>query len=116
MAAHSAFAAPAEARTYVVVKPGTHPGIVFSEQELPALRERAKGSSPAAEAYGKLREAALADAAGRLTAKEAVGREGRQLSRQLEAMALVYQVERDEQIGRKGIAAQIGRASCRERV
>lgn len=105
MAAHSAFAAPAEARTYVVVKPGTHPGIVFSEQELPALRERAKGSSPAAEAYGKLREAALADAAGRLTAKEAVGREGRQLSRQLEAMALVYQVERDEQIGRKGIAA-----------
>lgn len=103
MAARSAIAAPAQARTYVVVKPGTHPGIIFSEQELPALRARAKGTGPAAEAWRKMKESALSEPRLRLTAKEAVGRVGGQLARQLESMALVYQVERDEQTGRKGI-------------
>ncbi len=90
--------------TYVVVKPGTHPGIIFSEQELPALRKRAQGTGMAAEAYRRVKQNALAEQGPQLTVKQAVGREGNRLSQQLESMALVYQVEEDEQLGRKAVA------------
>ncbi len=90
-------------KPYVVVKPGTHPGIVFSDQELPALRKRARGSGTAATAYSKIKKIAEASHEATLTAKQAVGRPGRRLSKQLEAMALVYQIEQDKQLGRKAI-------------
>jgi hypothetical protein len=85
------------------VKPGTHPGILFSERELPALRKRAAGTNMAADAWRRVKELAAAEPAARLTAKEAVGREGRRVSKQLECMALVWQVERDERVGRRAV-------------
>lgn len=93
----------APAPTYVAVRPGTHPGILFCEQELPALRRRARGSGPAAEAYRKIRSRAAAEFAADLSVKQAVGREGVELARQLSFMALVYQIERDEPLGRKAV-------------
>jgi hypothetical protein len=96
-------AAEQPGKTYVVVKPGTHPGIVFSKEELPALRKRAQGKSMAADAYRKVKEIAQSDYDSNLTVKQAVGREGNRLSRQLESMALVYQVEGNEQMGRKAV-------------
>jgi hypothetical protein len=98
-----ASAAAQQKKTYVVVKPGTHPGIVFSDQELPAMRKRAKSTGIAGDAYRKIRETALSEYDSKLTARQAVGREGPRLSRQLESMALVYQVEGDKQIGRKAV-------------
>jgi hypothetical protein len=100
----AAMAVPVPDRAYVVVMPGTHPGIAFSEQELPALRERAKGPGMAGEAWRRIKEAALAGTPARLTPREAVGAEGRALARKLEAMALVWQVERDERMGREAAA------------
>lgn len=45
----AADASAAGARTYVVVTPGIHPGTLFSEQELPLLRRRARqGLTPLA--------------------------------------------------------------------
>jgi hypothetical protein len=96
-------AADQQAKTYVVVKPGTHPGIVFSAEELPALKKRAKGLGMAGEAYRKVRLAAVAEFDPHLTARQAVGREGSRLAHQLESMALVYQIEADEQLGRKAV-------------
>ena len=102
-AALPALPAGARAKTYVVVKPGTHPGIVFSEEELPAMRKRAQGTGIAAEAYGKVRALANAEIVLPANAKAAVGREGGRVARQLEAMALVYQVDRDERLGRRAV-------------
>lgn len=99
----SRVSADEQKKTYVVVKPGTHPGIIFSEQELPALRKRAKGSGIAGDAYRKVREIAFGEYDSRLSIKQAVGREGRLLSQQLESMALVYQVEQDERLGRRAV-------------
>lgn len=88
---------------YVVVPPGTHPGILFSKQELPALRRRARGKTMAAAAYRKVRELAHSPYDAELSIKEAVGRPGEALARHLEAMALVCQVEEDEALGARAI-------------
>jgi len=88
---------------YVVVPPGTHPGILFSQQELPALRRRARGETMAAAAYRKIRRLARAQYGAGLSIKEAVGRPGRELARHLEAIALVYQVEQDEALGTQAV-------------
>ena len=98
-----AAAAAVPGKTYVVVKPGTHPGIVFSEQELPALRKRAQAGGMAGDAYGKLKTVAAGAVSAPADAKAAVGREGQRAARQLESMALVYQVERDEALGRRAV-------------
>jgi len=90
-------------KTYIVVKPGTHPGILFCEQELPAMRKRAKGTGMAADAYRKVRATAFGEYNSQLTVKGAVGREGEYLAAQLESMALVYQVEKDARLGRKAV-------------
>ncbi len=90
-------------KTYVVVKPGTHPGIMFSRQELPVLRKRAAGTGMAAEAYRKIKKLAQRDYSLKLTVQQAVGRKGERLARQLEAMALVYQVEGNKRIGRQAV-------------
>jgi hypothetical protein len=90
-------------KTYVVVKPGTHPGIIFSEEELPALRKRVEGTGLAARAYQRVKQNASGDVASVLSVKQAVGREGNRLARQLESMALVYQIERDERTGRRAV-------------
>ncbi len=88
--------------TYDVVEPGTHPGIVFSKQELPALRERAQGDTMAAAAYRKLK-AMAEEIDADLTIEELVEREGVTLAHKLEALALVYQVEQDEAMGRRAV-------------
>ena len=88
---------------YVVVPPGTHPGILFSKQELPAMRRRARGETMAAAAYRRVRELAHGSYDAELSVEEAVGRPGRELARRLEAMALVYQVEEDEALGRRAV-------------
>ena len=88
---------------YVVVEPGTHPGIIFSEQELPALRRRAAGEGMAADAWAEIKESAAGDYHAGITAGQAVSREGWRLSHQLECMALVYQIEGDEVLGRKAV-------------
>ncbi|MCZ2080577.1 MAG: hypothetical protein HUU41_00740 [Bryobacteraceae bacterium] len=90
-------------QTYVVVKPGTHPGIIFSPQELPALRRRARGAGLAAEAYTKVRRTAYESYPADLSVKQLVGREGNRLAGQLESMALVYQIEGDRDLARKAI-------------
>ncbi|MBI5281225.1 MAG: hypothetical protein HY858_06030 [Candidatus Solibacter usitatus] len=90
-------------RTYVVVRPGTHPGIVFSAGELPALRKRAAGGGMAGEAWVRVKKLAAAPYTADLTVKQAVGQEGKRLAEQLQAMALVYQVEGDREVGRKAV-------------
>jgi len=77
---------------YRVVKPGTHPGLLFSAKELPALRRRAEGRGMAAEAYRKVVELANAGV-------ENERRRGRKLA----AMALVYQIEQDRAMGRNAV-------------
>jgi hypothetical protein len=89
--------------SYVVVEPGTHPGIIFSEQELPALRKRAAGQGMAADAWAEIKQSAAQDYNTNLTVEQAVGRQGWRLSHQLECMALVWQLEGDEATGRKAI-------------
>ncbi|MDA1315827.1 MAG: hypothetical protein O2968_21095 [Acidobacteria bacterium] len=88
-------------KSYAVVAPGVHPGIIFSEQELPALQRRARGSGPAADAYRKIKQIAVSEFDLQLAMEQAVGRKGERAAKQLEAMALVYQIERDEKLGRK---------------
>ncbi len=88
---------------YVVVEPGTHPGIIFSEQELPALRRRARGQGMAADSYAKIKQAAGVDYDTDITVRQAVGREGWRLSEQLQCLALVYQIEGDRDAGRKAV-------------
>jgi hypothetical protein len=103
----SLLAAPAAlpaARSYVVVAPGAHPGIVFSAAELPAMRRRATGGGMAAEAWSRVKRLAAAESNLPLTVKQAVGRDGITLAERLEAMALVYQVEQDEPMGRHALA------------
>ncbi|MFB3825950.1 MAG: hypothetical protein ACE15B_04240 [Bryobacteraceae bacterium] len=97
-------ALPRPRQTYKVVKPGTHPGIVFSEAELDALRRRTQAPGLPGEAWRRVRRLAAAESPAALTVKQAVGREGVRLAEQLEAMALVYQVERDENVGRRAAA------------
>jgi hypothetical protein len=90
--------------TYTVVQPGTHPGIIFSAAEIPALRRRSKGNGLGAEAYARLRRDAYADTTSALSLKQLVGREGTCLAAKLEAMALVYQVEGDQDIAAQAIS------------
>ena len=74
-----------------MVAPGTHPSLLFSAKELPRLRRRAKGDGLAAECYGKVVELARGEA------------EERRRGRKLNAMALVYQIERDNELGRQAV-------------
>jgi hypothetical protein len=97
-----ASAAEQPAKRYVVVQPGTHPGIVFSAQELPALRKRARSSTMAGDAYRKIRETAVQDWTPP-TVHQAAGREGVRLAQQLQSMALVYQVEGDRELGSRAV-------------
>ena len=88
---------------YVAVKPGTHPGIVFSARELPALRKRARSTGIAGEAYRKILETASQEYS-QVTVKQAVARDGIRLAKQLESMALVYQVDGNREVGRRAVA------------
>ncbi len=97
-------AAPQAAGNHVVVTPGTHPGIAFSASELGAMRRRATNGGMAGEAWRRVRRRALAESEIALSVKQAAGREGGRLAEQLEAMALVYQVEQDEALGRRALA------------
>ncbi|MEO8657390.1 MAG: hypothetical protein ABI693_02925 [Bryobacteraceae bacterium] len=96
--------APTVGSPYVVVKPGTHPGIAFSAAEIDALRKRAAGGGLAGDAWSRVKRLAATETPAELTVKQAVGREGGRLAERLEAMALVYQVERDEDMGRSALA------------
>jgi len=80
---------------------GTHPTIVFSAADLPALQARATSSGMPGDAYRRLRQQAVSGSWKDLTVKEAVGREGIQLAQQLTSLALAYQVEGDERLGRQ---------------
>ena len=97
-------ALPKPRRTFTVVAPGTHPGILFAAPELEALRRRTQFPGLPGEAWRRVRRLAAAEAPSALTVKQAVGRDGVRLAEQLEAMALVYQVERDEDAGRRAAA------------
>ena len=99
-------AAPQETarRTYTVVAPGTHPGIIFSAAEIPGLRQRAKGNGIAAEAYGKVRALAARGTAPDLDLTKLVGKGDVALAAELEALALVYQLEGDAETAMKAIA------------
>ncbi len=88
---------------YEVVEPGTHPGIMFSAKELPALRKRAQGTGMAADSYAEIKKSAQAEYNTEITVEQAVGRQGSRLSDQLQCMALVYQIEGDQATGRKAI-------------
>ena len=98
------------AKRYEVVTPGTHPGLLFCAKELPRLRRRAKGEGLAAECYGKVVELARGPA------------EGNRRGRKLNAMALVYQIEGDAELGRqavelfKEIIAEIDPYKCYEEI
>jgi hypothetical protein len=97
-------ALPSAGRTYTIVAPGTHPGIVFSASELDALRRRARSGGMAGEAWSRVKRLASAAAEQSLTMKQHVGLEGVRLASQLEAMALVYQVEQDQTTGHNALA------------
>jgi len=77
--------------SYVVVEPGTHPGLLFSASEIPALRKRIEGGGLPAEAWGKVVERAREPAGGRRRAEK------------LTAMALVFQVEGNRETGRAAV-------------
>jgi len=88
---------------YPVVAKGTHPGIIFGAAELPAMHKRAQGQGLAADAYRKVKQEATEDLPRDLTPKQMAGREGIRLAAKLEAMALVYQVENDRQMGLEAV-------------
>jgi len=79
-------------RSYTVVEPGTHPGLLFSAEELPALRKRAAGGGLAGEAYRKLVERAHAEV-----------KDSRKAANEMVAKALVYQIEGDRELGRQAV-------------
>ncbi|MFH1068396.1 MAG: hypothetical protein V1794_02140, partial [Candidatus Glassbacteria bacterium] len=89
----------AAASRYKVVSPGTHPGLLFSAEELPGLRRRAKGETLAAEAYRRVLEQANAPEG------EGGGQRGGRGgdSQGLMAKALVYQLEGNREMGRKAV-------------
>ena len=89
--------------SYPVVEPGTHPGIIFSAQEIPALQRRTHGEGLAAEAWAEVKKTAASDYAVDITVKQAVGREGWRLSEKLQSLALIWQVEGDSAAGREAI-------------
>lgn len=80
---------------YVVVPPGTHPGLLFSKKELPALRERTKATGLPGEAWQRVENLARADSS--------VNFEGAWDAHRLRAMALVYQVSGDKKAAREAI-------------
>lgn len=82
---------PATGPLYRIVPPGTHPGLLFSAEELPKLKSRARGESLAAEAYRRVVELAASEA------------EGNRRARKLAAMALVYQIDGDREMGRRAV-------------
>lgn len=88
---------PLEGGCYTVVAPGTHPGIIFSAAELPALRRRAQSANLAGEAYRKVRALANERSAPDFRLKSLVGRSGEMLAARLEAASLVYQIEADRE-------------------
>jgi hypothetical protein len=97
--------------SYEVVEQGTHPGIMFSAKELPALRKRAQGEGLAADAWAEIKKSAAEDYNADISVKQAVGREGWRLSEQLQCMALVYQIESDQAMGRKAVELMMATAT-----
>ena len=100
LACHGEAALPG---VFVVVPPGTHPGIVFSASELPMLRTRARTQGMAGDAYRKVRQLAFSDTPLDLSIRATISKEGPAASGRLECLALVYQIEEDEATGRKGV-------------
>jgi len=79
---------------YMVVQPGTHPGLLFCAEELPVLRQRAGSGGLAGEAWQKIKE---------LSEDWTMRGEWTRRGMQLDAMALIYQVERDRETGRAAV-------------
>ena len=90
----SGAAAPEKAPGYPVVQPGTHPGLLFCAAELPAMRLRTQREGLPGEAWQKIKGLAAGDSLrGEWTVQ----------GLQLDAMALIYQVEGDRQMGRSAV-------------
>jgi len=101
-------AVPGPGKTYTVVTPGTHPGIVFSASELDALRLRTKVAGWR-DAWSRVRSLCRDGFSNRAHRKQAAGREASASPNNSKRMALVYQIEQDE--------ALVGAPSCvRERL
>jgi len=79
---------------YKVVRPGTHPGLLFCAEELPVLRNRTKREGLAGEAWQKIKE---------LSRDWTMRGEWTRRGMQLDAMALIYQVEQDRETGRAAV-------------
>src|SRR3990172_5189344 len=90
----SGAAALEKAPGYPVVQPGTHPGLLFCAAELPAMRLRTQREGLPGEAWQKIKGLAAGDSLrGEWTVQ----------GLQLDAMALIYQVEGDRQMGRSAV-------------
>ncbi len=79
---------------YMVVQPGTHPGLLFCAEELPALRRRTESGGLAGEAWQKIKE---------LSKDWSMRGEWENRGMQLDAMALIYQIEGDSETGRAAV-------------
>jgi len=81
-------------RTYVVVEPGTHPSLLFSSQEIDKLRQKAAGNGLPGDMWKKIKLQSENWTMGGEWTKEGM---------EINAKALIYQVEGDKQAGRDAI-------------
>jgi len=81
-------------KRYVKVEPGTHPSLLFSEQELKELKQKANGNGLPRQMWEKIK---------RLSDDWTMRGEWTKRGMEINAKALIYQVEGDKQAGREAI-------------
>ena len=82
-------------KTYKVVEPGTHPSIVFCKKEIPKLKKRAQSEGLAGDMWRKIKE---------LSNDWTMRGEWYKRGMEINAKALIYQVNGDEQAGQEALA------------
>jgi hypothetical protein len=81
-------------KRYVVVEPGTHPSLLFSSQEIELLKQKANGNGLARDMWEKMKQQAD---------NWTISGEWTNRGMAINANALIYQVEGDEQAGRSAL-------------
>jgi hypothetical protein len=87
-------------KQYIVVKPGTHPSLLFSKQEIGELKEKAKSDGFAGKMWRKIKQ----QAKNGWTLRNDPYAKSNKLGMKIDAKALIYEVEGNKQAGRQALA------------
>ncbi len=82
-------------KQYIKVEPGTHPSLLFTSQEIEELKQKTKGTGLPGEMWQKIKQQADSWTMGGEWTREGM---------EMNAKALIYQVEGDEQKGYEALA------------